>query len=256
MTQLDPAARPGRSALEGRERVRSRARAAGLKVPSRFGTEVVARLLGLRTNHPAAEDAPRAAARRPRDARRGGVLGRPGARASRAGRSQPSRASPTGSPCRPSTNWQTAHPRHSRWPGSGCRTSGAARATAPRPTSASPRAAATTAPDSSGGSTSCRVSDERLPPLVIRGRTTYQMSGEVPASKRIGFEALQPADVIFFGDKGPTLDPPRSTTSASTSATAGSSSRRATGSISPRSTAGTRRNSPGPAAAGRGQLSG
>ena len=33
------------------------ARAAGLKVPPRFGTEVVARLLGLRTNHPASEDA-------------------------------------------------------------------------------------------------------------------------------------------------------------------------------------------------------
>ena len=32
------------------------ARAAGLKVPARFGTEVVARLLGLRTNHPADED--------------------------------------------------------------------------------------------------------------------------------------------------------------------------------------------------------
>jgi len=32
------------------------ARAAGLAVPSRFGTETVARLLGLRTNHPAAQD--------------------------------------------------------------------------------------------------------------------------------------------------------------------------------------------------------
>jgi cell wall-associated NlpC family hydrolase len=32
------------------------ARADGLAVPSRFGTEVVARLLGLRTNHPASQD--------------------------------------------------------------------------------------------------------------------------------------------------------------------------------------------------------
>ena len=32
------------------------AKAAGLKVPSRFGTEVVARLLGLRLNHPASDD--------------------------------------------------------------------------------------------------------------------------------------------------------------------------------------------------------
>src|SRR5262249_3059179 len=33
------------------------AHAAGLAVPSRFGTETVARLLGLRINHPAAQDA-------------------------------------------------------------------------------------------------------------------------------------------------------------------------------------------------------
>ena len=32
------------------------ARAAGLTPPSRFGTEVVARLIGLRVNHPAAQD--------------------------------------------------------------------------------------------------------------------------------------------------------------------------------------------------------
>src|SRR5204863_1032885 len=32
------------------------ARSAGLAPPSRFGTEVVARLLGLRTNHPAGQD--------------------------------------------------------------------------------------------------------------------------------------------------------------------------------------------------------
>src|SRR5579884_2779123 len=32
------------------------ARAAGIPVPGRFGTEVVARLLGLRLNHPASED--------------------------------------------------------------------------------------------------------------------------------------------------------------------------------------------------------
>src|SRR5947208_1283968 len=32
------------------------ARAAGLAPPSRFGAEAVARLLGLRTNHPAAQD--------------------------------------------------------------------------------------------------------------------------------------------------------------------------------------------------------
>ncbi len=36
----------------------------------------------------------------------------------------------------------------------------------------------------------------------IQGRTTYTMSVEVPASERIPFAKLQPADVIFFGSEG------------------------------------------------------
>jgi peptidoglycan endopeptidase LytE len=42
---------------------------------------------------------------------------------------------------------------------------------------------------------------------VLKGRTTYQMSGEVPKSKRIALADLEPADVIFFGDKGPKSQP-------------------------------------------------
>src|SRR5437763_3715739 len=38
---------------------------------------------------------------------------------------------------------------------------------------------------------------------TIPGRTTYTMSVEVPRSKRSGFTKLQPADVIFFGSRGP-----------------------------------------------------
>jgi cell wall-associated NlpC family hydrolase len=37
---------------------------------------------------------------------------------------------------------------------------------------------------------------------TIVGRTTYTMSVEVPRKERIGFTKLQPADVIFFGTKG------------------------------------------------------
>jgi cell wall-associated NlpC family hydrolase len=37
---------------------------------------------------------------------------------------------------------------------------------------------------------------------TLRGRTTYTMSVEVPHAKRIPFAKLQPADVIFFGTKG------------------------------------------------------
>jgi cell wall-associated NlpC family hydrolase len=37
---------------------------------------------------------------------------------------------------------------------------------------------------------------------TLQGRTTYTMSVEVPRSKRISFKKLQPADVIFFGSRG------------------------------------------------------
>jgi cell wall-associated NlpC family hydrolase len=42
---------------------------------------------------------------------------------------------------------------------------------------------------------------------VLRGRTTYQMSGEVPKSKLIPAAKLQPADVMFFGANGPKSSP-------------------------------------------------
>ena len=42
---------------------------------------------------------------------------------------------------------------------------------------------------------------------VLRGRTTYQMSGEVPRSDRITAAKLQPGDVMFFGANGPKSSP-------------------------------------------------
>jgi cell wall-associated NlpC family hydrolase len=42
---------------------------------------------------------------------------------------------------------------------------------------------------------------------TLKGRTTYVMSGEVGVGRRIGFDALQPADVLFFGDRGPKSKP-------------------------------------------------
>jgi len=37
---------------------------------------------------------------------------------------------------------------------------------------------------------------------VLRGRTTYQMSGEVPRRELVPAAKLQPADVMFFGARG------------------------------------------------------
>jgi cell wall-associated NlpC family hydrolase len=42
---------------------------------------------------------------------------------------------------------------------------------------------------------------------ALKGRTTYAMSGEVPRSKRVPWDALQPADVVFFGSSGPRSKP-------------------------------------------------
>jgi len=42
---------------------------------------------------------------------------------------------------------------------------------------------------------------------TIRGRTTYVMSGEVGRAKRIAIDALEPGDVLFFGAKGPRSKP-------------------------------------------------
>jgi len=38
---------------------------------------------------------------------------------------------------------------------------------------------------------------------VLRGRTSYAMSGEVTKSARLNREQLQPGDVVFFGARGP-----------------------------------------------------
>jgi cell wall-associated NlpC family hydrolase len=42
---------------------------------------------------------------------------------------------------------------------------------------------------------------------VLRGRTTYQMSGEVARSKLVPAAGLQPGDVLFFGARGPRSTP-------------------------------------------------
>jgi cell wall-associated NlpC family hydrolase len=42
---------------------------------------------------------------------------------------------------------------------------------------------------------------------VLQGRTTYQMSGEVPPALRIGIDELAAGDVVFFGSKGTASKP-------------------------------------------------
>jgi cell wall-associated NlpC family hydrolase len=42
---------------------------------------------------------------------------------------------------------------------------------------------------------------------VLRGRTSFAMSGEVPSTARIARDRLEPGDVIFFGPAGPRSKP-------------------------------------------------
>jgi cell wall-associated NlpC family hydrolase len=182
------------------------ARAAGLKVPSRFGTEVVARLLGLRVNHPANEDAlellPNDPATRAEAAYSvAQVLQFDDLEASSVQSLADAFALPE------LTDWQkrilsTAVGRIGMpyiWGG----------------VSDGPQ---TVFGVSSRGGYDCsgfvwRVyklqayADEGDLASMLRGRTTYDMSGEVPRSQRVGFANLEPADVIFFGDRGPRSQP-------------------------------------------------
>jgi cell wall-associated NlpC family hydrolase len=42
---------------------------------------------------------------------------------------------------------------------------------------------------------------------TLRGRTTFSMSAEIPRAERISREQLQPADLLFFGERGPASAP-------------------------------------------------
>ncbi len=185
---------------------RSGARAAGLAVPGRFGTETVARLLGLRTNHPAKDD----------DLE---LL-----------------------PADPVTRAETAYSvarilRFSGWEPQYVQDAAATFVlpelgdwqkrilnTAVRFVGypyvwggTSEKAEAPFGVHARGGF-DCSGFVWRVYKLqaypggaalssTISGRTTYQMSGEVPRAKRVSFSKLAPGDVVFFGSAGPKSRP-------------------------------------------------
>ena len=169
------------------------AKTAGLAPPSRFGTEVVARLLGLRTNHPAARDDLELA---------------PGDAATRAEAAfSAARMLKLGVDDAELTDWQrrvlTTAVRLIGYPYVWAGTS--------------ERPGAPAGIQTRGGF-DCSGFVWRVYklqayagaptlPAVLKGRTTYQMSGEVPPAKRIGFAGLAPGDVVFFGAKGPRSKP-------------------------------------------------
>jgi len=181
------------------------ARADGLAVPGRFGNEVVARLLGLRLNHPAAQDFIEL---RPQDPATRAEAAYSAAQILSFGYLEDSwqiaqvKALAAAFEVPELDDWQrqildVAFSKIGMpyiWGGTSDNTE-------------------TEFGVTSRGGYDCsgfvwRVyklesyADEGTLASVLRGRTTYTMSVEVPSSKRIGFKNLQPADVIFFGSHG------------------------------------------------------
>src|SRR5436309_10900066 len=181
------------------------ARTAGLAPPSRFGTEAVARLLGLRINHPAALDAielspgqPATHAEAAYSAARMLQLGEAdtqGVQELAASFVLPALTSWQKKVLKTAVRFigypyvwggESEFPQSPLWP---------------------------FGPQVHGGFDCSgfvwrvykveQYPDGGTLPDTLQGRTTYAMSGEVPAANRISFANLQPADVIFFGAKGP-----------------------------------------------------
>jgi cell wall-associated NlpC family hydrolase len=182
------------------------ARDAGISVPGRFGTEVVARLLGLRTNHPAAQDFLEL---RPQD---------PATRAEAA-----YSAAQILDFGLLSDSWQIAQvksladaftlPTLTDWQRQ-ILTTAFSKIGMPYVWGGTSDGTEVDFGVTARGGYDCsgfvwRVyklqsyADEGDLASTIAGRTTYAMSVEVPSSQRIAFKKLQPADVIFFGTKGP-----------------------------------------------------
>jgi cell wall-associated NlpC family hydrolase len=182
------------------------AKTAGLTPAVRFGNEAVARLLGLRTNHPAAQD---------------NLELLPNETATRA------EAAYSGAQILKFSGWKTQ-----------AISDAAATFTLPTLTQWQQRILRTAVrfigyPYVWGGESESKESpfgvqahggfdcsgfvwrvyklqrypDELTLASTLQGRTTYLMSGEVPATKRITFAKLQPGDVVFFGARGPKSKP-------------------------------------------------
>ena len=182
------------------------ARADGLAVPGRFGTEVVARLLGLRLNHPAAQDFLEL---RPQD---------PATRAETA-----YSAAQVLDLGLLADSWQIAEvkslaadftlPQVNEWQRQILKVA-FSKIGMPYIWGGTSDNTETDFGVTARGGYDCsgfvwRVyklqsyPDEGGLASTLNGRTTYTMSVEVPRSKRISFQKLQPADVIFFGSRGP-----------------------------------------------------
>jgi cell wall-associated NlpC family hydrolase len=206
IAQLDAALVRGEGLYAAAARFRSALVAAGLKPPARFGTEAAARLLGLRTDHPRSQEllepAPSSVASRAEAAYSAAkILRWQGWEAQYVTGLSATFAPPVVSAWQQTILQQAislvGYPYV--WAG----------------TSEKPQ---TVLGQAVPGGFDCSGFVWRVYKLAgyaagtpladtLRGRTTYAMSGEVPASERIAYTSLQPGDVLFFGANGPRSKP-------------------------------------------------
>jgi cell wall-associated NlpC family hydrolase len=206
MAQLDSTLVRGLGLSGAAAEFAAAARSAGLNPPSRFGTEVVARLLGLRTNHPAQLDSlelvPNQPATRAEAAYSAAqILNFRGWESDQVQELADTFALPV------LTAWQTKILQTAvRFIGYPYVWGGTSE------TSEAPFGV------KAPGGFDCSGFVWRVYKLqpypggaalsaTLKGRTTFAMSGEVPASKRITFAKLKPGDVLFWGANGPRSKP-------------------------------------------------
>ncbi len=201
VAQLDATLVRGLDLTDAAAQFATAARSAGLAPPSRFGTEVVARLLGLRTNHPTQLDSlellPSQPATRAEAAYSAAQILRFG-------------------------GWETQRieqlaqtfelPALSPWQGQILKTAVRFIGYPYVWGGTSEKAEAPVGVQAPGGFDCSgfvwRVYKFQAYPggaalaSTLKGRTTFAMSGEVPVAKRIPFARLKPGDVLFWGAAG------------------------------------------------------
>jgi cell wall-associated NlpC family hydrolase len=182
------------------------ARETGLTPPARFGTEVAARLLGLRTNHPAAQDELELL---PADPATRAEAAYSAAHMLQLGSSDIQGLKTTAATFTlpELTDWQrrvldvafdfVGYPYV--WGGTSESSEAPFGVQAPGGFDCSGFVWRVYKLEAYDGGTALSS--------TLKGRTTYAMSGEVPKARRIAFGKLQPADVIFFGDAGTKSSP-------------------------------------------------
>ena len=213
MRELDAQLVAAAGLLRSARTIRLVARGAGLEPIDMLGTETVARLLGLRLNHPAGsehlERAPKMAASRAEAAYSLSKL-----LTLEAWKVSSIRELAAGFVVPTLSDWQrSVLTKALRFVGYPYVFSGTSEKTQKLWSAAAPGGTITVPGGFDCSGLVWRVF--KLEPYVaapllsgvLKGRTTYAMSGEVPRPLRIDPAALAPGDVVFFGSKGPKSKP-------------------------------------------------